>query len=79
MSSRTELHEAIDELSDEQVDLVKKTVEDLLRQSDDEALRQALMKIPGIQIGKEVDPERKQFVPIKVEGELVSEQLIRDR
>ncbi len=79
MSSRKELHEAIDELSDEQVELVKKTVEDLLRQSDDEALRQALMKIPGIRIGKEVDPERKQFVPIKVEGELVSEQLIRDR
>ena len=78
MSPREKLHQAIDELEDEQVESLQRAVDGLLEQSDDEALRK-LMSIPGIRIGNEIDAERKRFVPIKVEGELPSEMLIRDR
>ena len=78
MSSREKLRQAIEELDDEQVESVQKAVDELLQRSDDEAL-QKLMSMPGIRMGKEMDPERKRFVPIKVEGELPSEILIRER
>ncbi len=40
---------------------------------------QALSKIPGIGLPKEWPPRFVDFEPIKVEGEPVSEQLIRER
>ncbi len=78
MSQRSELHEAIDRLSDKQVESVKNNVDALLEHSNDESLHE-LLKIPGIRFGRPMDPDRLRFEPIKVEGERVSEQLIRER
>lgn len=78
MSQRSELHEAIDKLSDKQVELVKNNVDAILEKPDNEDIEE-LLKIRGIRFGKEMDPDRKNFKPLKVEGELPSEILIRER
>jgi hypothetical protein len=46
---------------------------------DSDPVWQALSKIPGIGMPKHWPPRFGDFEPIKVEGEPVSEQLIRER
>ena len=78
MSCRAQLHQAIDKLTDKQVESVKHNVDMLLEQANNDDLHE-LLRIPGIRLGRAMDPDRMRFEPIKVDGELVSEQLIRER
>ena len=78
MGCREELHRAIDKLTDKQVESVKNNVDALLERSHDESLHE-LLRIPGIRLGRDRDPNYNRLEPIKVEGELASEQVIRER
>ena len=78
MSSREKLHQAIEKLTDKQLEMVKNSVDALLDEPGNEE-REELKKIRAVRFGREIDAERKRFEPIKVEGELPSEILIRER
>jgi len=78
MTSRTDLHRAIDELGDDQLNQVTAIVENLLaRQSD--PVWERLRRIPGIELPAHWPPRFRVVSPLKIEGELPSERLIRER
>lgn len=77
MTTRQDLHEAIDKLTDDQVKKVIEAVKRVIASNPYELLKGA----PGIRVPDEWPPEYQVFEPIKIsqEGELPSEQLIRER
>jgi len=76
MTTRQDLHEAIDKLTDNQVQKVIEAVKPIVEASPQELLKRA----PGSRVAEQWTPEYPVFEPIKVTGdELPSEQLIRER
>lgn len=77
MTTRQDLHEAIDKLTDDQLEKVIKAVKPIVESNPYEILKNA----PGIRVPDEWPPQYPVFEPIKIslEGELPSEQLIRER
>jgi hypothetical protein len=80
MEIRAELHQAIDQLDETQVKTVIALVQDLLEGKTDLVLER-LKKIPGIRLSAQWPPQFERVQPVKLEGEgeLASEQLIRER
>ena len=80
METRAELHEAIDQLNDEQTKEVMALVQDLLSSKKNTVLEH-LKKVPGIRLPADLSPQFERVQPMKLEGEgvLASEQLIRER
>jgi hypothetical protein len=80
MESRAELHQAIDQLNDAQAVEVMALVQTLLNGKTDIVLER-LKKIPGIRLPANWPPQFERVQPVKLEGEgeLASEQLIRER
>ena len=80
MEVHAELHQAIDKLDDAQVKTVMALVQDLLEGKTDPILER-LKKIPGIRLPAHWPPQFERVQPVKLEeeGELASEQLIRER
>ena len=82
METRAELHQAIDLLNDEQTKEVMALVKDLLKAGNDtNALWERLKTISGIRLPANRRPSRERVQPVRLEGEgeLPSEQLIRER
>ena len=82
MENRAELHQAIDQLNDAQAKEVMSLVQDLLEtEHDTDVIWERLKTIPGIRLpaNRKPSPERIQPVKLEGEGELASEQLIRER
>jgi hypothetical protein len=76
MTSRQELHDTIDRLTEDQLRKVIEAVKPIVEANPYEILKGA----PGIRVPKQWPPEYPVFEPIKVTGdELPSEQLIRER
>ena len=77
MTTRQDLHKAIDKLTDDQVKKVIAAVKPIVESNPYETLKGA----PGIRVPEQWPPEYPIFEPIKIslEGELPSEQLIRER
>lgn len=77
MTSRQELHAAIDRLTEDQLKKVIEVVKPIVESNPYEILKGA----PGIRVPDEWPPQYQTFEPIKIsqEGELPSEQLIRER
>ena len=82
METRTELHQAIDRLNGEQTKEVMALVQNLLKtEHDTDMIWELLKTIPGIRLpaNRRPSPNRVQPVKLEGEGELASEQLIRER
>ena len=81
METRAELRQAIDQLNDAQAIKVMAFVQNLLKtEPDTNMLWEHLKAVPGIRLPANRNPSRERVQPIKLEeGELVSEQLIRER
>ncbi len=75
MTSREDLHRAIDQLSEDQLRQVSAVVERLLQPD----WWQRLARIPGVRMPAEWPGQFENVERVRVEGELVSEQLIRER
>jgi hypothetical protein len=75
MTSREELHRTIDDLDEEQLRQVKGAVEGIL--GDD--LRRHLSRIPGVQVPANWPPRFDLVERLRVEGEPMSEHLMRER
>ncbi len=78
MAPRSELPEAIDRLNENQVGHVMAMVQGLLEKQPDPVLER-LKRIPGVELPAHWPPQFEQFEPVQVEGEPISEQLIRER
>jgi hypothetical protein len=79
METRAELHQAIDQLDDEQTKEVMVVVQSLLNSKID--ILERLKKVPDIRLPANWPPRFERVQPVKLEGEgeLASEQLIRER
>ena len=77
-ATRLELHDAIEQLNDEQVEHLLSLVRGFLVEEED-PLRKRLRSIPGIKLPDQWPPRFERFEPLEVEGEPPSEQLIRER
>lgn len=75
MTSREELHRAIEQLSDDELRQVSAVVERLLQPD----WGRRLAGIPGVRVPAEWPGKFESVERVRVEGELVSEQLIRER
>lgn len=75
MTSREELHRAIEQLSEDQLRQVSVVVEGLLHPD----WRRRLAGIPGVRMPAEWPGKFERVDRVRVEGELVSEQLMRER
>ncbi len=80
MASTTllELYDAIERLNDEQLREVLSVVKGFLVDEED-PIRKRLLRIPGIKLPTQRHPRTSVFKPLDVEGELPSEQIIRER
>lgn len=80
METHAELRQAIDQLNADQAKKVMTFVQSLLNGKTDVMLEQ-LKKIPGIRLPARWPPQFERVQPVKLEGEgeLPSEQLIRER
>jgi len=78
MSTRDALHAAIDQLDDSQLAELMATAERLRNQTQ-ESTWERLRNIPGIELPSDWPARFESFEPIRVEGEPVSQQLIRER
>jgi hypothetical protein len=74
MTIREEINEVLQDLDDEQLQQVLQAIKPIV--NDPFA---GLRGVPGIHLPEHWPPEFEEFEPIKVEGEPVSEQLIRER
>jgi hypothetical protein len=75
MMTKEQVHQAIDRLNDEQLNKVQAVLEQL--HTDDP--RERWRSIPGLRIPEQWPPDYGGFDPVRLEGEPVSEQLIRER
>jgi hypothetical protein len=77
MTTRQDLHEAIDKLTDDQVKQVIQAVKPFLDVNPYELLKGT----PGIRVPDHWPPRYHKFEPIEIsqEGERPSEQLVRER
>lgn len=75
MMTKEQVHEAIDRLTEEQLNKVQMVLEQL----DTEDPRGRWKSIRGLRMPEEWPPDYGNFEPVRVEGEAVSEQVIRDR
>jgi len=75
MMTREQVHEAIDRLDEGQLDEVRTVLEKISATDPRERWR----RIPGLQMPDRWPPDFGDFQPLKLDGEPVSEQLIRDR
>ena len=73
--ARQELHQLVDQLSEEQLREAANVLENLRRASFATLLRD----IPGVRMPEEWPPRFTDVEPIPVSGELPSEKLIRER
>ena len=78
MATRAELLEAIERLNEKQMGQVMALVQGLL-EKDPDPIRECLKTIPGVKLPAHWPQRFKRVEPLKVEGELVSERLIRER
>ena len=77
MSTRQELHEAVDRLDESKLGDALVIVQNML-ETDGDAMRRRLKALPGVKLPDQWPPTFAAFEPIQVEGEPVSEQLIRE-
>jgi hypothetical protein len=75
MTTKEQVHQAIERLSDDQLSKIQAAIEQLT--ADDP--RERWRSIPGLQLPDVWPPDYGDFQPVKLEGESVSEQLIRER
>jgi hypothetical protein len=73
--TKEQVHQAIDRLTEEQLNKVQAVLEQL--HTDDP--RERWRSIPGLRIPEEWPPDYGNFEPVRLDGESVSEQLIRER
>ena len=78
-ATRVELRDAIDRLNDAQLTEVLAVVRSLLVVEEEDPIRKRLLGIPGIKLPTGPRSRLPSFKPIEVEGELPSEQIIRER
>lgn len=74
MTIREELHRAIEQLREDQLRQVSAFIERMLQRDF-----QGLAKIAGVRMPAEWPGKFEHVDRVRVEGELVSEQLIQDR
>ena len=67
-----------EQIDEEPCAMTKKEVEELLAAGGDPVLER-LKSIPGIRLAAHWPPRFDEVEPFKIEGELASERLIRDR
>ncbi len=77
--TKEQIHRAIDQLTDEQLMPVVDLLEGQSRSSIEDPDLAALKAIPGIRLPAQWPPRFEHFELIEVEGEPVSEQLVRER
>jgi hypothetical protein len=75
MMTKDQVHEAIDRLTDDQLNQVRAVLEQLSAGDP----RGRWRNIPGIRLPAVWPPDYGDFRPVEVPGEPVSEQLIRER
>lgn len=75
MTTKEQVHEAIDRLNDEQLNKVQAVLEQLSTEDPRERWR----SIPDLRVPEEWPPDYGDFEPVKLDGEPVSERLIRER
>ncbi len=75
MMTKEQVHEAIDRLTEDQLN----KVEAVLEQLDREDPRKRWKSIRGLRVPEEWPPDYGEFEAVRVEGEAVSDQVIRDR
>jgi hypothetical protein len=73
--TKEQVHQAIDRLTEEQLNKVQAVLEQL--HTDDP--RERWRSIPGLRLPEEWPPDYGNFEPVRLDGESVSEQLIRER
>ncbi len=73
--TREQVHEAIDRLTEDQLSRVQEVLEQF--SADDP--RGRWRRIAGLRVPDIWPPDYGDFTPVRIEGESVSEQLIRDR
>lgn len=78
MQSRSELQEALNRLSDEQLQQVIAVVNDILDNSSD-PVHERLRQIPGVRMPAHWRSPFEPVEPLRAVGELASERLIRER
>jgi len=78
MQIRSELHEVVDQLNEAQLRQILSLVKGLLDRKSD-PVDERLKDIPGIKLPKHWPPRFAPVQPMKVEGELASARLIRER
>lgn len=75
MTIREELHQLIEGLNEEQLQHALKLFKPMVGKDP----FRDLQGVPGIRLPEHWPPEFEDFEPMKVEGELPSRQLIRER
>ena len=72
--TKEKLHQAIERLNDEQIGRVQAVLEQLSADP-----RERWRSIPGLGVPEQWPPDFGDFEAVKLDGEPVSEQLIRER
>lgn len=77
-TTRLELYAAIERLNDKQLGEVLSVAKSFLV-DDKDPIRKRLLTMPGIKLPARRYPRLDAFEPLDVEGELPSEQIVRER